>query len=644
MVEFKTEYYTPMDRGYHESVEFDPVRPTANLEEPIMPIAQIGQTVPEHDPSGRFKNILQNVQAAIRGGTGSLQIVFQTPIESAIGGRPKAYGEEVRQAIKEVAAANEVLVTGMEMPTSLTNLSGWDPQHGMVNEEKRQRDLDEVKEMIRFAAEVGQGGGVDIVSWEHNRPAFRQDWYKEDEVAKKAFKMMREQEERFEEVRFVDKRSGQIVPIPIREGIWVFKDPKNFNDLDPFKEKPLQWKYDDFQRYAERLIKEGPEEKTSDFIKEMLKEGAPQTQVIYGLIKDHFIETQRGIAQAEAGYYRQRLRGTEQELKLYEEALRTGKHWREDRPLAPKERQEIAAEIPILKDIKVREIEGIKSQERVAAEHMARLENWQRMEDYTTDLSKKSYAEAGISAMQLQDKMGPKNIKKDLYVGPEIGWPQFYGSHPKEFVDMIRGARQDMVEILTDKQKCRQFGLDRPMGTSEAKEEAKRHIKGMFDTAHMGMWLQTFHPELPWDERKKKFDKWYKEQVEWLAEVNKKEDVIGAIQAVDSAGAAHGHLPAGQGILPVKDAIDILRKKGGFNGYVASEGHEEEKFGEGRILLKTWQHFNAPISSGYGPSVPVKRWGEVMHGYFGRTYSPLFMFGAYAPSNEFKLWSEVPLE
>jgi hypothetical protein len=312
--------------------------------------------------------------------------------------------------------------------------------------------------------------------------------------------------------------------------------------------------------------------------------------------------------------------------------------------LTPEKRAELEHEQGILVDIKTREIEGIKSQERVAAEHMARLENWQRMEDYTTDLSKKSYAEAGLTAMQLQDKMGPKQIKKDLYVGPEIGWPQFYGSHPKEFVDMIRGARADMIEILTDKQKCKQFGMDRPMSLSAAREEAKRHIKGTFDTSHMGMWLQTFHPELPWNDRMKKFKKWYTEQVEWLADINKKENIIGAIQAVDSAGAAHGHLPAGQGILPVKDAVDILRNKGGFNGYVAAEGHEEEKFGEGRILLKTWQHFNAPISTGYGPSVPVKRWGEVMHGYFGRTYSPLLMFGAYAPSNEFKLWSEVPLE
>jgi len=90
--------------------------------------------------------------------------------------------------------------------------------------------------------------------------------------------------------------------------------------------------------------------------------------------------------------------------------------------------------------------------------------------------------------------------------------------------------------------------------------------------------------------------------------------------------------------------VEILREKGGFSGYITSEGHEEEKFGEGRILMKTWQHFNAPITSTYGHGMPIRRWGDIREAYFGRTYSPLYMFGAYAPSNEFKLWSEIPLE
>ena len=81
----------------------------------------------------------------------------------------------------------------------------------------------------------------------------------------------------------------------------------------------------------------------------------------------------------------------------------------------------------------------------------------------------------------------------------------------------------------------------------------------------------------------------------------------------------------------------------GFSGFVVSEGHEEEKFGEGRIRMKTWQHAGAPVGAGYFSGPPLQ-WGQVQHGYFGKTYSPMFMVGAYSPSNEFKLWSEVLLE
>ncbi len=605
MVEFQTEYYTPMDRGYHERAEFEPVRPQANIEEPIIPIAQLGQTVPEHDPTGRFKNIVQNVQAAIRGGTGNLQLVFQTPIEQALGGRPKAYGEEVRQALKEVALANEVAITGFEMPTSLTNMSGWDPQRGIVDEEKRQRDLDEVKEMIRFAAEVGKGGGVDIVSWEYDRPVHRANWL--DTTSKKAFERAIKQDEKKEEMLFVDQRSGAVNSIPIREGIPM---PMKAGTWKPLKldEEPELWGYKEFEGFA----------------KHKLEKDTVTREEVAQYVKDFFLQEQIGNAEAQEGYYRERFESTAEILKKL--------HADAQRETDPGLLKELNDKIKTYQDIHNSAIKGVQEQKRIQKQFDERKKNLVPMEKFVLNKSAQSYAEAGLSALQIQDKMGPKDIRKDIYVGPELGWPQYYGSHPREFVATILNAREKMQEQLVTQ------GYSR----AQAAEEAKRHIKGTFDTSHLGMWLQTFHPELPWHDRIKKFEKWYEEQVEWLAKENKKHDIIGAIQAVDSAGAGHGHLPPGQGILPVKRAVEIL-KKNGFNGYVTSEGHEEEKFGEGRILLKSWQEFNAPFTTGYS-GMPVQRWGDVKHGYFGKTYSPSFMFGAYAPSNEFKLWSEVPLE
>lgn len=623
MVEFRTEYYTPMERQAHERVELESARAEARLEEPIVPVKRLGQTVPEHDPSGR--NILQNVQAAIRAGVGSIQIVMQTPIEQAVGGRPKGYGEEIREAIKEITKANEVLITGFEMPTSLTNLSGLDLQQGRVSEEKRRQALDEVKDMVRFAAEVAEGGGVDIVSWEYPRPVHEAEWFEKDKTAKEAFKQQAKHEEETKIVRFVDERNGQILEAPLGLGVWV---PINKNDwkivppeqgYDPEKNK---WKYEDFENYAKHQLKtKGVAKPTAEQIKKQITD----------IIREQFMRPQIDIARSEAGFHRRR-------LEPIKRALEVVKNVRSLEELPEEMRMEYRGKT--LKEIQDSlqghfnsEVAAIRAQERNAREAEERMKSLRPLEQYVLEKSAQTYAEAGLAAWQAQ-QTNSKSLKRDLYVGPELGWPQFYGSHPKEFRDLILLARKRMAEKL-----CQEG-----VSPSVAESEAKKHIKGVFDTSHMGMWLQNFRPDLPWKERLEKFNKWYKEQVEWLAKEHKKHDLIGGVQVVDSQSGAHGHLPPGQGVLPVVDAVKILQEKGGYTGYIVSEGHEEERFGQGRILTKAWQAFNSPISTGYGPAVPAERWRNVQHGYFGKTYSPTFIFGAYAPSNEFKLWSEVPLE
>jgi sugar phosphate isomerase/epimerase len=627
MAEFRTEYNTPMDRDYHEQIE---ISPAANIEEPILPISQIGQTVPENDPTGRFKNIVQGVQAAIRGGAGNIQLVMTTPVEQGMGGRPKAYGKEVRQALKEVAMANEMLVTGIEMPTSMSNLSGFDMQRNVVDEEKRQRDLNEVKETIKFAAEVGQGGGVDVLSWEFDRPIHRAKWFEEDKKTQKAFAALKKIDEKKEEIRFVDERSGGIMPVPIRDGINQFRRKKDgkFAPIDPLEKdaKPELWLYDDFAEYSEYL-KEHPEEAKKRGISDLS---------VQGLVKESFLSERRRTAEAQEAYYKDHYQHQKQMQEKFEE-------WAELKKTNPERLPPEARSKPLgffeeqakeAKRLAASFLAGLEEQKKSQQQALQQIERLRPLETFTVNKTQESLAEAGIEAMKIQQQTGPKNLKKDLYVGPELGWPQYYGSHPKEFANMILGAREKMAAQL------RQQGYT----PSQAAEQARVHIKGVLDTSHLGMWLQNFRPELPWDERVKEFRKWYGEQIDWLAKENKKHDIIGAIQAVDSAGAGHGHLPAGQGILPVKEAVEKMQKDGGFRGFVTSEGHEEEKFGEGRILMKTWQHFNAPISSSYGPGLPIRRWGEVQHNYMGRSYSPMFMIGSYAPSNEFKLWSEVPLE
>ena len=102
-------------------------------------------------------------------------------------------------------------------------------------------------------------------------------------------------------------------------------------------------------------------------------------------------------------------------------------------------------------------------------------------------------------------------------------------------------------------------------------------------------------------------------------------------------------IPPEQGIFPVVEAVRKFKASGKWNGWIVSEGHEEEKFGANRILLKTWEAFGSPIYRTGMQGAP-QRWNDVQQGYFGNTYPPYFITQSYVPVNDFKLWSEVQLE
>ncbi len=589
MVEWKTDYHMPMDRQYHGV--YSDVSPSAHIEEPIFTIGELGQTVPEQDPAGRL-NIIQNVQAAIRHGAGVIQMVLNVPPESPLGGRPKAYGKEVREAIREVVMANDVLFAGVELPTAISNLSGFDPQRGVISEEKRARDIDEVRDAIKFTADVAQGGGVDVFTADVPRNFFEANWNKTGRWAG-AFK--EPEEEKKGVIRFVDDRTGEIQQLRLGQGVWRAADPKTGEE---FKPDPTtgriqleQWRWEDFKRHAPKEGLTSHEFFKKSFLLDRLKIAQAQAE-------EHFFNSKvmaQRVAEAEA-------EGDQAEADLYRS----------------REKSEYNAFVAKSREVK-------DNEEAIA--HLKPLE------EYGAQRAKEGFAQAGIYAWE-ETHNNPRKLKRPVYVGPEIGWPQGYGGHPDEFVGLIRGARKIMAEKLH---------YDQGMPIEQAKEQAKIHVKGLWDSSHMGMWLEKFKPELPWHQRVKEFNKWYLEKVKELAKINEKEQIIGGMQLVNSATAAHGHLPPGQGIFPVIDAANIF-KKHGFTGFVVSEGHEEERLGEGRILMDTWRSFGAPIQTTYGPGAEHRRFG-VDPGYISRSYSPTMMMGSYAPPfGEYKPWNEIPFE
>jgi len=586
MAEFNTDYSNPMDRPYHTGHASGVGQAKPEIEGPIITIGELGQTVPETDPSGKFKNMVQGVQAALRAGSKNIQLVLTVPPNSPMGGRPKAYGQEVRQAMKELFVANQANLIGIEMPTSMNNLSGFDPQQGVFSETTREKYTDEVKEAIRLASDIGQGGGIDIVSWEFQRPISAIAAEREGFAPEK------------DEIRqVVEADTGRIIPFRVQkvERDMPFEpgtETETGIDENGFP-KMKKWKWDDFVAWAELKSKQEGKEITPEEL----------------VVKSQF-DAQVKVAEGYAKHYMGQAVEIEKAMKAAKEAGDTVRakdleiRFQSDRQLAIGQMQQ-------------------------ADEAKRKMENILPVSKYAKEKSMESYAELGIAAMD--ETLNNPRVKSPIHVGPELGWPHAYGGHPKEFVELIKGARAKMAEKLE---------TDRGMNSSEAKRQAEEHIQGMLDTGHLGMWLEHFKPTMRYTDRLKEFNKWFMGQIDYLAG----EKVIGGIQAVDSAGAAHGHLPPGQGIFPVVDAVRRLKEKG-FKGYIVSEGHEEERFGEGRILLKTWQSFNAPIESRYGPGVHKQSYDPRHQGYFGRVQSPRQMFGSYTPPfGEYKPWSEIPFE
>jgi len=483
MAEFRMAYYGPMDREYHQAISEAPADTGPSLEAPIAPINELGETVPEHDPSGRFKNIIQTTQAAIRGGAGTLQLVLMTPHESAIGGRPKAYGKEVRETLKEVALASKVNIAGVELPTSLNNLAGFDYQNQVFSDERRKQSLDEVRDAIKFAADVGRGGGVDIVSWEFPRGVNEADWNAPKVPGKEETKPFKQEgEER--KGWLVDDRTGRTMQIRKDEVQHIPYDVETFNPLRPTKEElaklergeikelPLsEFKWEDFKRWAEHSneqIKKGIDPETNKpwgIDPETGQEWAADRETVQAErerakeIYDQRIKEGRLIT-ADEKYIEVQLQGQINSLVGWR--THYAKRAQDAREAMDAAEQEVceaesdearrAADLDFKRAKHEYEdsLHTSHGQQQQIDELKERFRHIKPIKDYALKRSARTYAEAGVEAMRTELQGREKGtVERPVHVGPEIGWPGFYGSHPDEFIELVQKSRKEMVELLT---------------------------------------------------------------------------------------------------------------------------------------------------------------------------------------------------
>ena len=269
------------------------------------------------------------------------------------------------------------------------------------------------------------------------------------------------------------------------------------------------------------------------------------------------------------------------------------------------------------------------------------------------------YAEAGLHAMnRTADPNNPVTI------AIENLFPERFGGHLEELKWIIRKSRERMTDLLTkpyieqgvsrnpvdmDHEKMEKGLLQenpyyKGISKEKAEELAASHIKATLDTGHLNMWRKYWQddPKLNREQNDKKFRDWYLNQVESLA----KEGMVGNVHLADNYGYQDDHLSPGQGNAPVKESVSILKHYGYDKAITVEPGADASTdLSDFHGLMKTWKLFGSNVyGMGMGsPQVP-QQFNDIHYGYFGQTKPPSYVFGSYSPSNDWTLWSAVPLE
>src|SRR3989338_2170730 len=275
------------------------------------------------------------------------------------------------------------------------------------------------------------------------------------------------------------------------------------------------------------------------------------------------------------------------------------------------------------------------------------------------------YAEAGIHAMQRTN-----NPDAPVTVAIEHIFPEQFGGHPEELKWIIKKSREKMVDLLTkpsaefgtstqptewgkDRQKLGKEGEEsrfQPnpfymgMSKEEAEKLAQKHLKATIDTGHINMWRKYWQPDpdkTP-EENDRLFKDWAVKTIESLA----KENMVGNVNLADNYGYHDDHLAPGQGNSTVREIINTIKRYGYDKAITVEPGADASTdLSDFHGLMKTWKFFLSPVyGMGFRGSGAPQTWADVQYSFFGQNKPPYYVFGAYAPSNDWTLWSAVPLE
>ena len=278
--------------------------------------------------------------------------------------------------------------------------------------------------------------------------------------------------------------------------------------------------------------------------------------------------------------------------------------------------------------------EASASQWAQAAEARETIRHVQSAETYALKEAYDAYAEAALSAMKHSEKLEKEGkMKRPLAIAMENLFPETYGAHPDEMIKLVRGSRERMTELLKQ----------RGMNEEEARQKAQQHLTSTFDTGHLNMWRKYWKgdPDKSMAENDAQFNQWMLDKIGMMVDAG----VLGHVHLDDNYGYQDDHLAPGEGNAPIKDMVKLLKEKGYKGSMIVEPGADYYTDTSGfNSVMKTWRLFGSPVYGAGGTAPRGRNWGQVGYGFFGQNQPPYFVFGGYSPSEDWTLWSGVPLE
>ncbi|HJX06143.1 MAG TPA: TIM barrel protein [Candidatus Nanoarchaeia archaeon] len=661
------EYYNAMDRGYGE------IEPSDIPPEPGMPI-ETSNLGPAEIGTGTnpMANQLQAFNAKIREGAGKIEFEFLGAGKSnSQQPSPEAFGTKERADMRALAEINEIK-TSVHAPIHTQSLAGLGEQG--FNDQARQAAVKEIERAIHFAAEATKGGAVVFHTSEWGRPLTEI----KEKTGEQLFEGYKEEAERAL-VMVADSRTGNVNAV--RKDYYVY-EPKfhtaktyeevigrklvgtvdsktglkiEANDwvdmnghpikrewiLEPEKSEELfnrvpVWNKEATRFEVERVEYKDFEKEAQKLSNELGQNIAPEVLFFKMHIANNVLRA-KGQSLFSAQRYeraKERRDAAQKALTFYESL---------EKNIPEDEKWKIIAEkrfgefIPPKHELPSEYLKGIIKEEgnemryihessasadAEAKRYWEEMNRVQTIEQFGKGKVAETIAQAGIKAMIYTDQHR-KELNEPIFVAPENWRPEHYGSHPDEIKAIVEESRKKMQEQL----------VKEGHSEEEAKSKAKEHIKATLDIGHFNMWRQHFKKldgETP-DARNKRFDKWLLKETEKLA----KGGILGHVHLTDNFGYDDEHLTPGQGNVPMKEFIKKM-EEAGLKDFIAEAG----SYNTTTALPDTWALMGSPIYATTG--VPSFR--SVHEQHFGYHNPSTYIVGAYAPSNEWRLWSEVPLE